>query len=721
MADVPSKEMANTQNQSRFSSDHSGAAAAGGGGGGGVGGGVGGVVGGGSMAGETIGINTAPKRTPSNSKKSDLYQNKPRLGQYVIIKTLGEGSFGKVKLAVHSSTGQKVALKIINRKTLQISDMAGRVEREIQYLKLLRHPHIIKLYEVITTPIDIIMVIEYAGGELFDYIVQRGKMSEEEARRFFQQIICALDYCHRHKIVHRDLKPENLLLDEFLNVKIADFGLSNIMTDGDFLKTSCGSPNYAAPEVISGKLYAGPEVDVWSCGVILYVMLCGRLPFDDDYIPNLFKKINGGVYTIPSFLSPGAKSLLGRMLVVDPIKRATIQEIMNSKWFMVNLPDYLVPDAAIFSDISKVQPEESVIGKVAKTMGYAKDDIREALHRSGGNEIKEAYKLVAEAQHMARDARLTDAPYLKNFLAQSPPAWNMSGEFLKSPVNTKRPPMESLGNSATTINVEDGSDMGGIGGIPIRSMKEIPKEKAPSSVAILPSSLPQIHNQMMKKTDNRNDEESATTGLRHMTLQPNVTSSTNVSSNGGQRSSSTRKRTRWHFGIRSRSAPLEVILEIYRALKGLNAEWVSPPPGITLGGGGGDDDGNGSESDYDDGHGDVVKGESKKSLPMIKKPDPYVIRSRFLWHSEELIQNDNMSQKREKQPDVYVYLDVQLYQLEPGNYLVDFKSSGYEQAGSDCARKLPVDKEVNSAFPFLDVATRLISGKFSLLYISFKK
>lgn len=136
------------------------------------------------------------------------------------------------------------------------------------------------------------MVIEYAGGELFDYIVKNGKMREEEARRFFQQIICAVEYCHRHKIVHRDLKPENLLLDEFMNVKIADFGLSNIMTDGNFLKTSCGSPNYAAPEVISGKLYAGPEVDVWSSGVILYVLLCGKLPFDDDYIPTLFKKIS---------------------------------------------------------------------------------------------------------------------------------------------------------------------------------------------------------------------------------------------------------------------------------------------------------------------------------------------------------------------------------------------------------------------------------------------
>ena len=228
--------------------------------------------------------------------------------------------------------------------------MQGRVEREISYLRLLRHPHIIKLYDVIKSKDEIIMVIEFAGKELFDYIVQRGKMPEDEARRFFQQIIAAVEYCHRHKIVHRDLKPENLLLDDQLNVKIADFGLSNIMTDGNFLKTSCGSPNYAAPEVISGKLYAGPEVDVWSAGVILYVMLCGRLPFDDEFIPALFKKISNGVYTLPNYLSAGAKHLLTRMLVVNPLNRITIHEIMEDEWFKQDMPDYLLPP-----DLSKTR------------------------------------------------------------------------------------------------------------------------------------------------------------------------------------------------------------------------------------------------------------------------------------------------------------------------------------------------------------------------------
>ena len=275
-------------------------------------------------------------------------------------------------------------------------------------------------YTVITTPGEIIMVLEYAGGELFDYIVSHERMTEDRARRFFQQIICAVEYCHRHKIVHRDLKPENLLLDERLNVKIADFGLSNIMTDGNFLKTSCGSPNYAAPEVISGKLYAGPEVDVWSCGVILYVMLCGGLPFDDEYIPALFRKIAQGNYTIPSHVSPGAASLIKRMLVVNALQRITVQEIRQDPWFTQDLAAYLQPPVEDFIDTG-VDPNKAinpntlapgkppalqeklhqeVVGKLGKTMGYAKDDVQDALGRDEPSSIKDAYLIVRENQIM---------------------------------------------------------------------------------------------------------------------------------------------------------------------------------------------------------------------------------------------------------------------------------------------------------------------------------
>ena len=270
------------------------------------------------------------------------------------------------------------------------------------------------------------MVLEYAGGELFDYIVQNGKMREDEARRFFQQIICAVEYCHRHKIVHRDLKPENLLLDENLNVKIADFGLSNIMTDGNFLKTSCGSPNYAAPEVINGKLYAGPEVDVWSCGVILYVLLVGRLPFDDEHIPSLFAKIAKGHYVVPPYVPSGAAALIKKMLAVNPVHRATIEDIRLDPWFCKNLPAYLQPPVEEFIDTGvdptkainpkSIAPNASpavqeklhdqVTEKISKTMGYGIKDVQEALAADEPSAIKDAYLIVRENKLMQANRKL---------------------------------------------------------------------------------------------------------------------------------------------------------------------------------------------------------------------------------------------------------------------------------------------------------------------------
>lgn len=262
------------------------------------------------------------------------------------------------------------------------------------------HPHIIRLYEVIETQTDIYVVMEYVkSGELFDYIVEKGRLHEDEARRFFQQIISGVEYCHRNMVVHRDLKPENLLLDSKCNVKIADFGLSNIMRDGHFLKTSCGSPNYAAPEVISGKLYAGPEVDVWSCGVILYALLCGTLPFDDENIPNLFKKIKGGIYTLPSHLSASARDLIPRMLVVDPMKRMTIREIHEHPWFQSHLPRYLaVPPPDTMQQAKKI--DEEILREVVK-MGFDKTQLIDSLHNRKQNEGTVAYYLLFDNRFRA--------------------------------------------------------------------------------------------------------------------------------------------------------------------------------------------------------------------------------------------------------------------------------------------------------------------------------
>ncbi|KAI3860472.1 hypothetical protein MKX03_013475 [Papaver bracteatum] len=317
------------------------------------------------------------------------------LPNYKLGKTLGIGSFGKVKIAEHALTGHKVAIKILNRRKIRSLEMEEKVRREIKILRLFMHPHIIRLYEVIETPSDIYVVMEYVkSGELFDYIVEKGRLQEDEARNFFQQIISGVEYCHRNMVVHRDLKPENLLLDSKYNVKIADFGLSNIMRDGHFLKTSCGSPNYAAPEVISGKLYAGPEVDIWSCGVILYALLCGTLPFDDENIPNLFKKIKGGIYTLPSHLSAGARELIPRMLVVDPMKRMTIPEIRQHPWFQAHLPRYLaVPPPDTMQQAKKM--DEDILIEVTQ-MGFDRNQLIESLSNRVQNEATVAYYLLLD-------------------------------------------------------------------------------------------------------------------------------------------------------------------------------------------------------------------------------------------------------------------------------------------------------------------------------------
>jgi 5'-AMP-activated protein kinase catalytic alpha subunit len=317
------------------------------------------------------------------------------LRNYRLGKTLGHGSFGKVKIAEHVLTGYKVAIKILNRRKMRTPDMEEKVRREIKICRLFVHPHIIRLYEVIETPSDIYVVMEYVkAGELFDYIVEKGRLQEDEARKFFQQIICGVEYCHRNMVVHRDLKPENLLLDSKGNVKIADFGLSNIMRDGHFLKTSCGSPNYAAPEVVSGKLYAGPEIDVWSCGVILYALLCGILPFDDENIPSLFKKIKGGIYTLPSHLSAGARDLIPKLLVVDPLKRMTIPEIRQHYWFKHRLPRYLaVPAPDVTQHLKKI--DEEILKEVVR-MGFDMAQLVESLQRRIQNGATVAYYLLVD-------------------------------------------------------------------------------------------------------------------------------------------------------------------------------------------------------------------------------------------------------------------------------------------------------------------------------------
>ncbi|XP_062196991.1 CBL-interacting protein kinase 1 isoform X2 [Phragmites australis] len=259
------------------------------------------------------------------------------LGRYEIGRTLGEGNFGKVKYARHLATGGHFAVKILDRSKILSLHIDDQIRREIGTLKLLKHPNVVRLHEVAASKTKIYMVLEYVnGGELFDKIAIKGKLSEHEGRRLFQQLIDGVSYCHDKGVYHRDLKPENVLVDRKGNIKISDFGLSalpqHLGNDG-LLHTTCGSPNYIAPEVLQNRGYDGSLSDIWSCGVILYVMLVGYLPFDDRNLVVLYQKIFKGDCQIPKWLSPAAQDLLKRILEPNPMKRVNISGIKEHEWF----------------------------------------------------------------------------------------------------------------------------------------------------------------------------------------------------------------------------------------------------------------------------------------------------------------------------------------------------------------------------------------------------
>ncbi|OMJ08212.1 SNF1-like protein kinase ssp2 [Smittium culicis] len=720
-----------------------------------------------------------------------------RIGDYSIIKTVGSGSFGKVKKAIHAYSNQIVAMKIISRSKLSHSDMIGRVNREIQYLKKLRHPHIIKLYEVISNKVDIIMVMEFAGGELFNYLVEKGRMPELEAKRFFQQIISAVEYCHKRGIVH--------------------------------------SPNYAAPEVINGKLYAGPDVDVWSCGIILYVMLCGKLPFDDENIPSLFKKISSGVFSIPSHVSSGAKNLIQQMLIVDPLKRITISKIRDDPWFNSDLPEYLrpLPEGTDPMQLDIINNE--IVDIVSEKLGIKRSEIIALLKVSGYNYVKVSYQLIMDNKYMLEVSKLTESDGIKNFgLSTSPPAWNAMSVSAFSPSSLKNSPMlssmhrnENFNNNihSSPINKNNDDDIfepssvsvlgssipkpKGLttsgskladsnrfpiipGKIPVVKQSNItravlennairssaqkngepthsnsPKTSAPIRIPsnYFRASLPPVSsvrsnssfNSNRSSNENNSSLANNSNGDVNMTSStsslhaipnandrsPNPTSTTTTnpypkatgysrfgnisnpidvkrnnsnspaeqSSVPGSNSSSfnpsyfapnkplerkqTKTRSRWHFGIRSRSQPSEVMSEIYKTLVTLNMEWKqinpykiriryhSPVMSEDI-----DQSQNATGIHFSDNYRNV---HSSSNYPRQNSPF-----SKIGGFNKSIVEKKIIETK----------VDLQLYKLDSRNYLVDFKvvipsSKSQSQSGTD--------KKVNASLPIvpepIDVAS----------------
>ncbi|XP_059541265.1 MAP/microtubule affinity-regulating kinase 3 isoform X7 [Myotis daubentonii] len=314
----------------------------------------------------------------------------PHIGNYRLLKTIGKGNFAKVKLARHILTGREVAIKIIDKTQLNPTSLQ-KLFREVRIMKILNHPNIVKLFEVIETDKTLYLIMEYAsGGEVFDYLVAHGRMKEKEARAKFRQIVSAVQYCHQKRIVHRDLKAENLLLDADMNIKIADFGFSNEFTVGSKLDTFCGSPPYAAPELFQGKKYDGPEVDVWSLGVILYTLVSGSLPFDGQNLKELRERVLRGKYRIPFYMSTDCENLLKRFLVLNPVKRGTLEQIMKDRWINAgHEEDELKPFVEPELDISDQKRIDIMVG-----MGYSQEEIQESLSKMKYDEITATYLLL---------------------------------------------------------------------------------------------------------------------------------------------------------------------------------------------------------------------------------------------------------------------------------------------------------------------------------------
>lgn len=288
-------------------------------------------------------FSSSPIKNSYSNVKEHAYTQRKTIGDWQLGKTVGSGSMGKVKVVTHSITNEIAAVKIIPRPLPHNSPLASqstqdygkeiRTIREIAISSLLQHPYICTLRDVKIQPNHYYVFFEYInGGQMLDYIISHGKLKEKQARKFARQIGSALDYCHRNSIVHRDLKIENILISKEGDIKMIDFGLSNLYSPHSQLSTFCGSLYFAAPELLNAKAYIGPEIDIWSFGVVLYVLVCGKVPFDDQNMPALHAKIKRGHVEYPSWLTVECKQLLSRMLVTSPSQRATLSEILNHPW-----------------------------------------------------------------------------------------------------------------------------------------------------------------------------------------------------------------------------------------------------------------------------------------------------------------------------------------------------------------------------------------------------
>eukprot|EP00792_Barthelona_sp_PAP020_P001915 TRINITY_DN1308_c0_g1_i1.p1 TRINITY_DN1308_c0_g1~~TRINITY_DN1308_c0_g1_i1.p1 ORF type:complete len:565 (-),score=146.65 TRINITY_DN1308_c0_g1_i1:47-1741(-) len=488
------------------------------------------------------------------------------IGYYKLKRTIGGGTFGKVKVAEHVLSGHKVAVKILNKAKIRTLKMTDQVQREIRILKLFNHPHIVRLYEVIENPQNIFLVMELAaGGELFKHIKKNGKLEEPTARRFFQQIVAGVDYCHRHMVVHRDLKPENILLDAHNNVKVSDFGLSNLLPDGDFLETSCGSPNYAAPEVIDNKPYAGPAIDVWSIGVMLYTMVVGKYPFDGETLSDLFHNIRSAPLHFPPNFSIELKDLILGMLHRDPVSRFSLDDIKRHQWFKNDMPSYIArllkqPNTEVRSI------DNDILDKVAK------------LHVDKLNRVFDRDKAIRELRE-GKMSKETVAYYL---FQDSDIRTNLDSEDIYDDDH------EFSRVAMNTFIIEDTRENGHsplFDGAPsldddLDDVRNMIKDEEDEDNDIKNEKSP------MGRTARENFKRKRLPSIPELKLQPlksvkTIDSKVAPESSGEKKSDQKlekRKRKQWMIGFRTRFSLADAVRELCLTLKTLNCTWENVSP-----------------------------------------------------------------------------------------------------------------------------------------------
>ncbi|XP_010810697.1 serine/threonine-protein kinase SIK3 isoform X4 [Bos indicus x Bos taurus] len=397
-----------------------------------------------------------PPRPPAPASRGPV---PARIGYYEIDRTIGKGNFAVVKRATHLVTKAKVAIKIIDKTQLDEENLK-KIFREVQIMKMLCHPHIIRLYQVMETERMIYLVTEYAsGGEIFDHLVAHGRMAEKEARRKFKQIVAAVYFCHCRNIVHRDLKAENLLLDANLNIKIADFGFSNLFTPGQLLKTWCGSPPYAAPELFEGKEYDGPKVDIWSLGVVLYVLVCGALPFDGSTLQNLRARVLSGKFRIPFFMSTECEHLIRHMLVLDPNKRLSMEQICKHKWMKLGDADpnfdRLIAECQQLKEERQMDPLNEDVLLAMENMGLDKERTLQSLRSDAYDHYSAIYSLLCDRHKRHKTLRVGVPPGMPRTMGFQPPV-NLQAEQAGTTMNISVPQVQLI-NPENQIVEPDGA------------------------------------------------------------------------------------------------------------------------------------------------------------------------------------------------------------------------------------------------------------------------